>query len=463
MHRLIVVGGGVTGLAGARAAVLAARGAGIDLEVVVLEASDRLGGKLFTEVVDGVTIEWGPDAFLAAKSRGRGLAEELGLGGDLVPVAPGGRRAFVLRGGTLHQFPEGLVMGVPTSTRAARRAVRAGLLSWGGAMRAAVEPLLPGRPIGDPDEPAATVVRRRLGRDAAVRLVEPILRGVFGVPGSEVGVRTALPRAVGQRSLARALRPPAGAAADSDGSPFLALRGGFGSLVDTLAGTLPAGSIRTGSSVVSVSASGTDGFEVTRDGAEALSADAVLLTAPAAATASALDPLAPLAAALFREVRSSPSAVIVLRFPEGSLVRTLDGSGFLVDPDEGLATAACSWYSSKWPHLAGGRLVLRAVVTDPGRLGAGDDELVHRVAGELGRVMGAQAEPDLVRIHRWEQALPVFAPGHQDRMRQAVDALPERVAVAGAFLGAVGIPDCIESGETAARSLVETLARAPRD
>jgi oxygen-dependent protoporphyrinogen oxidase len=150
--------------------------------------------------------------------------------------------------------------------------------------------------------------------------------------------------------------------------------------------------------------------------------------------------------------------VIVLRYPEGSLVRTVDGSGFLVDPDEGLATAACSWYSSKWPHLTGGRTVLRAVVTDPRRLEATDDDLTSHVAHEVGRVMGAKAEPDLVQLHRWDQALPVFAPGHQDRIRQALAELPDRIAVAGAFLGAVGVPDCIESGEAAARRLVSALA-----
>jgi oxygen-dependent protoporphyrinogen oxidase len=340
-------------------------------------------------------------------------------------------------------------MGVPTSVGAARRAVRAGLLSRGGGLRAAIEPLLPGRPIGEPDEPAATVVRRRLGDEAATRLVEPLLRGVFGAPGSEVGVRSALPRTIGHRSLARALRTPA---TPGDRSPFLALRGGFGTLVDALVAALPEGTIRTRTPAGAVTAAG-DGFDV-----GGLTADAVLLTAPAPITAEAIDEVAPRAAETLRAVRYSASAVVVLRFPPDSMTRTLDGSGFLVDPDEGLAMAACSWFSSKWPHLTGDRVVLRAVVTDPALLKADDDALVKRVAAQVGRVMGARTEPDLLRIHRWNEALPVFAPGHQARIADAVSALPDRLAVAGAFLGGVGIPDCIESGETAALGLVDALA-----
>jgi oxygen-dependent protoporphyrinogen oxidase len=450
--RLVVVGAGIAGLAGARAARLEAERAGVDLEVAVLEASDRPGGKLWTEDVDGITVEWGPDAFLAAKPRGRELAAELGL--DVVPIAPGGRRAFLLQGGRLRPFPDGLAMGVPTTVGAAWRAVRAGMVPAGGGLRAAVEPLLPGRPIGQPDAPAADVARRRLGRSAANRLVEPLLRGVFGAPGSEIGVRSAFPPAVGHRSLARALRRPATAEAQ-----FLTVRGGFRAMVDGLLDTLPGGAVRTGTAVRAVVAAGGN-FTVTTDSGDE-HADAVLVATTAGTAATVLEAVAPIAAEAFRGIRSGASAVVVLRFPAGSLVRTVDGSGFLVDPEEGLVTAACSWFSTKWPHLTAGHVVLRAVVTDPRHLEAHDEDLRDRVAAEVGQVMGARTAPDLVRMRRWNEALPIFAPGHHDRISRALAALPDRVAVAGAFLGAVGIPDCITSGEAAAGRLVNAMAAAP--
>jgi oxygen-dependent protoporphyrinogen oxidase len=460
--RLVVIGAGIAGLAAAGAARLEAERAGLELEVVLLEASDRAGGKLWTEEVDGLTVEWGPDAFLAAKPRGSELAAELGL--DLVPIAPGGRRAFLLQGGRLRPVPEGLVMGVPTTAGAAWRAMRGGLLPIGGAMRAAVEPLLPGVVIGEPDEPARDVVRRRLGRSAAVRLVEPLLRGVFGAPGSEIGVRSAYPQAFGSRSLARALRRPPSTAplrppgAADEGAQFLAVRGGFGAMVDALAAALPGGAVRTGTAVHGAAADGDAGFVVATSRGD-LRADAILVATTSGPAAEVLATVAPEASEAFRGIRYGSSAVVLLRYPAGSLVRTTDGSGFLVDPEEGLAIAACSWFSSKWPHLTGDGVVLRAVVTDPAHLAAGDDALRDRVAAEVGRVMGARAEPDLVRMRRWDEALPIFGPGHHDRIGGALATLPERVAVAGAYLGAVGIPDCIVSGEDAAGRLVAALAR----
>jgi oxygen-dependent protoporphyrinogen oxidase len=280
---------------------------------------------------------------------------------------------------------------------------------------------------------------------------------VFGAPGTEIGVRAAFPQAVGTRSLARALRRRPGSSSPAE-PQFLAVDAGFRVLVDALAAELPPGAVRTGTSMGRLGHAPDGRFSVDGDD---LPADAVLLATTADAAARSLSELAPEAAAAFGRIRYGGSAVIALRFPKDSLVRTQQGSGFLVDPEEGLATAACSWYSTKWPHLTGGQTVLRAVVTHPARLAMTDQDLLDRVGAEIGHVMGARAEPDLVRMRRWDRALPVFPPGHHQAMRQAIEVLPERVAVAGAFLGAVGIPDCVESGESAARRLVAALAPGP--
>lgn len=444
-----MVGAGIAGLAGARATISEARRAGIDVGVTVLEAGERIGGKLWTEEADGVTMEWGPDSFLAAKPRGRGLAEELGL--SLVPVASGARRAFLLRGGRLRPIPGGLVMGVPTTAGSLRSAVREGLVSVPGAARAAVEPLIPGGSIGEADEPATAVARRRLGREAADRLVEPLLRGVFGASGTEIGVRSAFPQAVGNRSLVRSLRRRPGG-----GAQFLGIRGGFGRLVEALVAALPADSVRTGAPVAAIRPAGGDRYEVVTD-RDVEPADAVLVATPAGAAGAMLSGIARESSAALRGVRYAASAVVVLRYP--STIQVPQGSGYLVDPEEGGTVAACSWFSSKWPDLAGGRVVFRAVVTDPGMLAAPDDELRDRVAAEVSRTMGARTGPDLVRMRRWNQALPVFGPGHGERMRAALAAAPDGIALAGAFLGAVGVPDCIEAGESAARALIGHLAR----
>jgi len=448
----VAVGGGIAGLSGARAALDAARRAGVDLDVVVLEASERAGGKLWTEEVDGLRVEWGPDSLLAHKPRGVGLIQELGLAGGLVPVSPEARRGFVLRAGELRPIPAGTIMGVPVAAAALRAAVRSGLLTAPGAARAALEPLLP--PARDATEPTvAELARRRLGGDAADHLIEPLVRGVFGGPGAEVGAWSAFPQAEGRRSLTLALRRSRG------GPPrFVALRGGFGRLVDALVAALPPDAVRTGIAAGSIEP--VDHGFVVRSGDGDVLADAVLLTAPAPGSAELLAEVSPTSSSALAAVRYGASAVVVLRYAHGALGRSMDGSGYLVDPDEGLAVAACSWFSAKWPHAAGGAdgAVLRPIVTDPAALAVPDGDLVERVVREVGTTMRARRDPDVVRMIRWERSLPVFGPGHRQRIRSAVAALPSHVALAGAFLGAVGIPDCVASGEEAARHLVGALA-----
>jgi len=448
---LVVVGGGISGLAGARAALEAARRAGVGLDVVVLESTERLGGKLWTEDVDGVRVEWGPDSFMAHKPRGVGLVEELELADELVPVSADARQGFVLRGGELRPIPPGMVMGVPVTARGLQAAVRSGLLTASGAARAALEPGLP--PLREPNEPTvARLARRRLGREAADHLVEPLIRGVFGAPGAEIGAWSAFPQARGARSLALALRR------SRSGAPaFLGLRGGFGLLVEALVAELPEDSVRSGAPVNAITPDGA-GFVVHSEACD-VGADAVLLAAPAPASGALLADVAPASSRALAAVRYGASAVAILRYPQGSLGRAPDGSGYLVDPAEGLSHAACSWFSSKWPHAVGGGAdVLRPIVTDPSALALPDEDLMDHVVREVGTVMRPRTDPDLFRMIRWSSSLPVFGQGHGERIRTAVDALPPFVAVAGAFLGAVGVPDCIASGEDAARRLVGALA-----
>ena len=448
--KLVVVGGGVAGLAGARAAMAAAAEAGIDLEVTALEAEPRLGGKVRTERIDGVPLEWGPDSFLSSKPQGRELADELGLGQDLVGTGPQAGRVYLLMGGRLRLLPRGLAMGIPAGIGPLAAAVRSGVLGPASAVRAALEPLL-GRRTATQGATVGEVAVARLGRRAAERLVDPLVQGVFGAPAREVGLAEALPWAAGHRSLTMAAAGrPAGEAPS-----FLSIRGGMDRLIERLAAALA--DIQSGTPATSVSVSGRT-MRV-KAGSRSVKADAVLLAVPAPAAAVLLEGSFPEAARALAGITYSASAVVLLRFPEDSLRRPMDASGYLVASGEGGAVAACSWIPTKWPHLAD-ETWLRAVVTDPRALALADDVLRHRAAAEVAGTMGASRPPDRILMARWPQALPVYRPGHADRVRAARGALPNTVALAGAYLEGVGLPDCIRTGETSARDLVRALASA---
>lgn len=462
MH-VAVVGGGIAGLAAAHELADLP-----DVEVTVLEASGRLGGKVRTEPFAGVDLDTAPDAFLARRPEAITLCEELGLADEL--VAPATTSAMVWTRGRLRRLPAGLVLGVPTRMGAL---ARSRVLSPVGLVRAAVEPLLPGRPL-DADEAVGALARRRLGVEAAERLIDPLLGGINAGDTTRLSLDAVAPQlaAAARRSASlvrgcRGLAPPAhrnGAAPPV----FLTLPGGLGRLVGALEARLheagvtlcvdqavhslerrPDGRFRLGTGP----GEGPDSGEVM--------ADAVVLAVPAYVAAPLLAGSVPDAAAALAAVDHATVALVALAYERAAVPVPLDGSGFLVPRSEGLVMTACSWSSSKWAHLADpGRVLLRVSAGRHGDERAAhldDDELTARLQVELFETMGIRGRPEDVRVTRWPLGFPQYAPGHRDRMavvtQRLEDDLPE-VALAGALLGGIGLPACIGSGRTAAHGVV---------
>ena len=442
---MVVVGAGIAGLAGAYEARKLADAAGLPLEITILESEPRAGGKIFTERIDGLPFEWGPDSFVASKPAARELATELGL--DLLAPAPQAERAYVLSERVLRPFPAGLVMGVPRGPAHAFRAVRSGLVGIGAALRASVEPLVPG---GVPDGDVGGVVGRRLGPRWARRLVLPLVEGVFGAPADGLGMHAALPQFAGSRSLVLAARrqPRPG------GHPFLSVRGGMGAFVERLLPKLSGDDLRLRTPALRIEQRDGGLAVVVPD--EEIAAEAVLVAVPAPQAAPLLQAVAPRAAEDLSTIRFSSSAVVALRYTRGAIGRTLDGAGYLVPREEGLVHAACSWFSAKWPE-ATDDVWLRAIVTSPARLREDDRAIGDLVAREVGSVMHATSDPTEVLVHRWEPALPVYGPRHVERVERIEGALPRGIAVAGTSYRGLGVPDCIASGRAAAARLIEDL------
>ncbi|HWW55145.1 MAG TPA: protoporphyrinogen oxidase, partial [Acidimicrobiales bacterium] len=230
--RVVVVGGGITGLAAAYFAQQ--RGA----EVTLLEGSDRLGGKVSTESFAGLDLDTGPDAFLARTASATALCQAVGLGEDLVAPATGA--AFVWTRGRLRRLPEGQLLGVPTDLWAL---ARSGVLSRRGVGRAALDLVLPGRPHTAGDQSVADVVRHRLGAEAHLRLVDPLVGGINAGRSERLSVQVTAPQiaeAARHRSLILGARRVRSGAVRNTAPVFLTVRGGLGRLIDALAAHLRA-------------------------------------------------------------------------------------------------------------------------------------------------------------------------------------------------------------------------------
>ncbi|MDR7507079.1 MAG: protoporphyrinogen oxidase [Armatimonadota bacterium] len=455
--RVVVVGGGIAGLAAAWALDRAAR-AGAAVEPWLVESADRLGGKVLTERVGGFLVEAGPDSFLTVKPWALDLCRALELSDRLVHPRPP-RRLYVLHRRRLHPLPADLAGLVPRSLAAL---AGSSLFSWTDKVRMALEVLVPAHPDGA-DESVGAFFRRRLGRAAVERLVGPLLGAIYGGDPDRLSLAATVPqyrRMVSRHgSLLRAARTLSGTAGES---AFATLAGGVGELVGRLAADLRRTTVRTGCPALEVDADGA-GYRVRLADGRTVSADAVVVATPAPQAAALLQTVAPETAGLLRTIPYAPAAVVSVGVAREQVGHPLDGHGYLVARGEGLLHTACTWSSAKWPHRAPpGHALLRFYVGAPPE-GVADGALAATVLEEARPLLGLRGSPVLVRVHRWEQALPQYRVGHLDlvaAIERDLDRLPG-LAVAGAAYRGVGLPDCVRQGmEAAARVLAKQADRA---
>jgi oxygen-dependent protoporphyrinogen oxidase len=206
-------------------------------------------------------------------------------------------------------------------------------------------------------------------------------------------------------------------------------------------------------------------YDVALKDGDSLEADAVVLAVPAFAAAALLAELDGELAQALSEIPYASSAIVTLAFAEEDV--PADGYGYVVPRAEGSDVLACTWTTSKWEDRAPAGCALVRVYA--GRFGGrdvtadSDADLVVLARVELG-LLGVTAEPARTWIHRWPRGMPQYVLGHPERLERIDAALARHpgLALAGAAYRGVGIPDCIRSGEEAARTLAESLAAARR-
>ena len=466
--RVAIAGGGIAGLAAAQALEAQADApGGVPVDVTLLEAANRLGGKVQSDCIDRLIIERGPDAIFARTPAVRAMLNGLGLGDSVVSAHERHRQSYVLRDGRLHPLPEGMQSGVP---RAVRPLARTRLLSPWGKLRAAAEVLVPAD-HSEEDESVDAFVRRRFGSEVAERIAAPLVGGIYSSDTRQLSLMATAPylrqaeREHG--SLLRAALRPAEKPKSSGpvaGSPFLSLSGGLESLPRAMHARLRRTRIRLRSPLRAIDVRGSHGpLRLTLPGGEELEVDRLVLAVPAPAAAQLLGGPSPTAAAQLRQVQYASVIVVALVFPESSARRgqVPEGSGFIVAPEQARVLAACSWSSNKWPHCSpDGELLIRCHLHVDGRLRllmASDEDLVAMVRDELRQAFGLSAEPRLARVFRWPNAIPSYSVGHLARMEaldRALAADLPGVVVAGAAYRGVGVPDCIRQGQEAAVRVV---------
>lgn len=453
MSKVVVVGGGPAGLAAAYH--LRQRGA----EVVLCEASDRIGGLLRTEKRDGYVIEHGAESIITTKPEALELSKTLGLEPRIIRTRKENRGAYVVRGGQLVRIPKGFNVVAPASPMGL---LKSDVLSWSGKARAALDVVLPRGGQGD-DESLGHFVRRRFGSELLERLAQPMAAGIYGAHPSRLSLRATMPRFLDfeedARSVTLGLMRQAGAAQASGARYGMFINFDEGSEVLTRALHQQLGdSVRLQTPVLGVEAR-TGGYTVTLQGGEKLNADAVVLALPAWRTANLIRRILPGASSELRSIPYGSAATVTMTWPREHVPHALDASGFVCPSVENRLVLAATWSSEKWPGRApDGRVLIRVFVGGNERdevVGFEDAELEVIARRGLAELMAIEAPPLWAIVDRYVRAMPRLQTGHLARISRierdfaGIDGL----AIAGGFLRGVGIPDTLASGRRAAESL----------
>jgi oxygen-dependent protoporphyrinogen oxidase len=487
---VIIIGGGAAGL-GAAYKVRRAAAAGHDVDCILIEKNDRLGGKLATDIVTDpeggeYVVDGGSDAFVSTKPAVARIARMLGLADSMVPAREENKRTLVVKGRRLVELPDGIMMFAPTKLvpLATTR-----LYSWPAKFRMALDLVLPpkvrwapGETAQDHDETLESFVVRRMGRESLDRLAEPLVGGVHASDPREMSLAATFPNFLEmeqefgslirgflaerkKREEFRKKHPPRPGA--KPWAFFNTFHRGMQQLTDGMADAVGRERTITGAAVTAVSRDG-DVWRVTLDDGSRLEGDAVIVATEAWAAEPLTREVDAAIADLLAAIPCSSSATVPMAFRAEDFPGDTNWFGILSPIVEDRPLLAVTLSSSKWPDRSPeGRVLLRGFIGGPRNqhlLEASDADLIETVRAQIVDLLGMRADtqPVFASVYRWNGGMPQYTLGHLDRVDE-IERLAAEVpgfALAGGAYRGVGIPNCIESGERAVTKVLGDLGVA---
>jgi oxygen-dependent protoporphyrinogen oxidase len=474
VKKVIIIGGGVAGL-GAALKVKRAAAAGEDVDFVLVEKDDRLGGKIDGEIVTNehgtFIVDGGPDSFLTAKPAVKRIATEVGIGGDTMPTDEKRKKTLILSRDRLYEMPDGVMMFAPTKFLPF---ATTGLFSWPGKLRAGMDLFVPKKKLAPGefnDETLESFIVRRMGREILDRLAEPLVGGVHGSDPADMSLAATFPNLLdmeqkhnnmisaflAQRKMVEEMRKKYPPDPKNPKTFFTAFKNGMHELPRAMAETAGRDKMRTGATATGLARAEDGTWTVELSDGSQLSGDAVVL----ATESWAAEPLArcvdtEIADAL-AAIPASSSATVSLAFNENEIGIDLNAFGVLCPAKEKAKLLAATLSSTKWPGRAPkGKVLIRAFVGGPQNqriMEKSDEEITQIAETELRRILGINPEAKTLfsRFYRWTLGMPQYSMGHLDHVATIESRCAEipGLAIGGGSYRGVGLPNCIESGEAA--------------
>ncbi|BCS51704.1 protoporphyrinogen oxidase [Geobacter sp. SVR] len=469
MKKVIVIGGGISGLSTAWLLRDKARRAGIELDLTLLEKEATPGGKIRSIREEGYLCEWGPNGFLDSKPQTLDLCGAIGVGGSLHRSNDNARKRFIYTGGELHRLPE----NGPSF-------LKSGLISWPGKLRLALEPtpFIARAPGGD--ESLAAFGRRRLGQEALDKLIAPMVSGIFAGDPETMSLNSCFPRIAelereygglirAMVMLARKKKKEVAegkvvSSAAGPGGVLTSFREGIQFLTDALNASL-GDIVQTGIQVTAVEQGQSAPYRLQCSDGREYEADVVIVASPAFAAAEMLSGCDDTLATILRQIPYASMTVVCFGYERDRIGHPLDGFGYLIPKKEGCSILGTLWDSSMFENRAPqGKVLLRSMMGGacfPQYVTLSDDEVRTRVMKDLKDVMGITADPSFVRIFRHEQAIPQYTVGHGQRLAGLEERLKGHAGLilTGNSYRGIGLNDCVAAAQRASDEVLTLLGQ----
>lgn len=467
MNRIVIIGGGISGLATAFAVERLAASRGIELETVLVEKEKRLGGKIWSIKDDGYLCEWGPNGFLDNKPMTLELCNRLGISEKLARSDDNARKRFIYSDSELHRLPEN-----------GPAFLRSNLISWPGKLRIAKEFFVPRRE-DDSDETLAEFGRRRLGPEALDKLIAPMVSGIFAGNPETMSLKSCFPRIyqleqeyggllramvkLAKQKKAERKAGKAVASAAGPGGTLTSFVDGIQELTDSTAETL-SGKIRSGSAAVAIEKK-EDAYEIKLENGETIDANVVVAAVPAYQLAGMVREMSVVLADILNAILYAPMNVVCFGYEREKIGHDLNGFGYLIPKKEGCSILGTLWDSSIFPNRAPeGHVLLRSMMggaTNPTAIDLSDRHVQDYVMADLHEIMGIDAEPDFIRIFRHRNAIPQYTVGHGQRLlalEEGIHQFPGFFFTGNAFFG-IGLNDCVQASNRTAEKVIGHLEK----
>lgn len=464
MKTVVIVGGGITGLSAAYYLQRERSEEQEQLRIVVVEAKEKLGGKIHTIHESGFIMEAGADSIVTRKQNTVPLLEELGLTDEVVYNATG--KSYIYTEGQLKLIPEEAVFGIPIGLESLAKSE---LVSAEGKVEALRDIYTPNEAYTAEDS-VGEFLEAFLGEELVRKQIAPVLSGVYSGSLKDLTLASTMPYLLDYKneygSIMLGLEANRHVFKGNGNKKFFSFHGGLGSLVDRFEEKLQNVEFIKGVPVKGIQKSSDSSlsYQVQLGDRSVLTADYIVLSAPHQASMSMLNN--DVLNVDFSRLRGSSMLSVYLGFDLDDDALPVDGTGFIVSGSGDVRCNACTWTSRKWPHTSvEGKFLVRLFYksTSPGfeELANRTEEQLRDIAlSDVERSLGIQEKPVSCVVYKWLDAMPNYHLQHPELVRSLegkMEQLYPGVLLAGCSYYGVGIPDCIANGEAAAKRIAQAI------